>query len=85
MAAQHLVLKYVILDTQRYSTDITILILHVDETLIKNYVIWFLQSLLQSQPKSTVGTPAYIAPEVLTRKQYDGKVTSNSFAFSLTS
>jgi len=29
-------------------------------------------SLLHSQPKSTVGTPAYIAPEVLSRQQYDG-------------
>lgn len=31
-------------------------------------------ALLHSQPKSTVGTPAYIAPKVLSRKEYDGKV-----------
>ncbi|XP_057501486.1 serine/threonine-protein kinase SAPK1-like isoform X3 [Actinidia eriantha] len=31
-------------------------------------------SLLHSQPKSTVGTPAYIAPEVFLRKEYDGKI-----------
>lgn len=31
-------------------------------------------ALLHSQPKSTVGTPAYIAPEVFSRKEYDGKI-----------
>mmetsp|Transcript_20467 Transcript_20467/g.44711 ORF Transcript_20467/g.44711 Transcript_20467/m.44711 type:complete len:359 (+) Transcript_20467:114-1190(+) len=31
------------------------------------------KSALDSQPKSTVGTPAYIAPEVLQRKEYNGQ------------
>lgn len=34
-------------------------------------------SVLHSQPNSTVGTPAYIAPEVLLRQEYDGKVKSS--------
>ncbi|KAF9690238.1 hypothetical protein SADUNF_Sadunf01G0174700 [Salix dunnii] len=32
-------------------------------------------SLLHSRPKSTVGSPAYIAPKVLSRREYDGKNT----------
>ncbi|KAL8473358.1 hypothetical protein ACS0TY_030260 [Phlomoides rotata] len=31
-------------------------------------------SVLHSRPKSTVGTPAYIAPEVFSRREYDGKL-----------
>ncbi|KAI7746922.1 hypothetical protein M8C21_020651 [Ambrosia artemisiifolia] len=33
-----------------------------------------MSSVLHSQPKSTVGTPAYIAPEVLATQEYDGKI-----------
>ncbi|XP_020578161.1 serine/threonine-protein kinase SAPK7-like [Phalaenopsis equestris] len=31
-------------------------------------------SVLHSRPKSAVGTPAYIAPEILSRREYDGKM-----------
>ncbi|GFP88799.1 serine/threonine-protein kinase sapk6 [Phtheirospermum japonicum] len=31
-------------------------------------------SVLHSRPKSTVGTPAYIAPEVLSRREWQGKL-----------
>ncbi|KAK6940185.1 Protein kinase domain [Dillenia turbinata] len=31
-------------------------------------------AVLHSQPKSKVGTPAYIAPEILSKGEYDGKV-----------
>ncbi|KAF3444454.1 hypothetical protein FNV43_RR14146 [Rhamnella rubrinervis] len=32
-----------------------------------------MSSLLHSRPKPTVGTPAYTAPEALSRREYDGK------------
>ncbi|KAJ0017017.1 hypothetical protein Pint_11625 [Pistacia integerrima] len=39
-----------------------------------------MSGLLHSQPKSIVGTLAYIASEVLSRKEYDGKVLSFYFS-----
>ncbi|MFS8035087.1 putative protein kinase CAMK-OST1L family [Helianthus anomalus] len=37
-------------------------------------MLLLMSSVLRSQPKSTVGTPAYIVPEVLLKKEYDGKM-----------
>uniref|UniRef100_A0A0D9ZZM0 Protein kinase domain-containing protein n=1 Tax=Oryza glumipatula TaxID=40148 RepID=A0A0D9ZZM0_9ORYZ len=34
-----------------------------------------MSSMLHSRPKSAVGTPAYIAPEILNLQEYDGKVS----------
>ncbi len=38
------------------------------------FLVGVQSAVFDSQPKSTVGTPAYIAPEVLSRKQYDGEI-----------
>ena len=40
----------------------------------ENTLVTLQSAVFDSQPKSTVGTPAYIAPEVLSRKQYDGEI-----------
>jgi serine/threonine protein kinase len=45
-------------------------------TKYSNHLITYMQIYMSRylQPKSTVGTPAYIAPEVLQRKTYSGCV-----------
>lgn len=72
--------RFVILVTQRLRITLFLFrtILYFDATFINSWLCPFMtyvqSGLLHSQPKSTVGTPAYIAPEVLSRKEYDGKV-----------
>ncbi|KAF6147657.1 hypothetical protein GIB67_002988, partial [Kingdonia uniflora] len=39
------------------------------------HYLHFMSIFLHSRPKSTVGTPAYIAPEVFTQRRYDGKLS----------
>ncbi|KAK4267296.1 hypothetical protein QN277_024094 [Acacia crassicarpa] len=39
-------------------------------------------SFLHSRPKSTVGTPVYIALKVLSRQEYDGKILACIWGFN---
>ncbi|KAF3791991.1 Serine/threonine-protein kinase [Nymphaea thermarum] len=50
------------------------LVLKFVTSATQRYCLTVQSAVLHSQPKSTVGTPAYIAPEVLARRQYDGKI-----------
>jgi serine/threonine protein kinase len=44
------------------------------ENLLLMKIMGLQSAHFDSQPKSTVGTPAYIAPEVLSRKSYAGEI-----------
>ncbi|KAH0864674.1 hypothetical protein HID58_081885 [Brassica napus] len=51
--------------------------------LLRLLIATFPSSILPSQPKSTVGTPAYIAPGILLRQEYDGKSLGPSCGVTL--
>jgi hypothetical protein len=46
-------------------------------SLVTSWLLWFSVYFAHSNPKLAVGTLAHIAPEVLSRKEYDGVVSSN--------
>uniref|UniRef100_A0A0E0HEY9 Protein kinase domain-containing protein n=1 Tax=Oryza nivara TaxID=4536 RepID=A0A0E0HEY9_ORYNI len=62
-----------IVDLERFSED--------EARYFFQQLIWgvsychHMSSMLHSRPKSAVGTPAYIAPEILNLQEYDGKVS----------
>ncbi|BAH93169.1 Os05g0433000 [Oryza sativa Japonica Group] len=61
-----------IVDLERFSED--------EARYFFQQLIWgvsychHMSSMLHSRPKSAVGTPAYIAPEILNLQEYDGKL-----------